>query len=356
MQLDQLFPLRDLDRALQEGHVVRRFHPTEPLAILNYSDRCQWTPGLWTPVTRQCRGLIYRQDTLEVVARPFPKFFNYGQAEAAAIPLDAWCTVTDKLDGSLGILYPTSNGWAIATRGSFDSEQALRATAILRRKYPTFWIRPDFTALFEIIYPENRIVVDYKGQEDLVLLGMVDIGTGDQHVASNAFWPGPFVEYVNLTLADALRLPPRPNAEGLVVMSHTTGERLKIKQADYVRLHRIVTGLNERTVWEHLCAGKPIEELIEPLPDEFHAWVRDAADRLTALVEAQALVIERDYANVIHQLPGGFTRKDFALAVADHPQKWALFARHTGKDYRSTLWANAKPDPRSPRVFSEATA
>src|SRR5439155_17561955 len=39
---------------------------------------------------------------------------------------------------SLGILYPTPEGHAIATRGSFASEQALHATEVLREKYAAF--------------------------------------------------------------------------------------------------------------------------------------------------------------------------------------------------------------------------
>ena len=62
-------------------------------------------------------------------------------------------------------------------------------------------------------------------------------------------------------------------------------ERVKIKYAEYVRLHRIVTGLNARTVWEVLVTGGDLDELTEPLPDEFHAWVRGVAAELTAQVD-----------------------------------------------------------------------
>jgi hypothetical protein len=37
-----------------------------------------------------------------------------------------------------------------------------------------------FTYLFEIIYPENRIVVDYNGEERLVLLGIINTETGEE--------------------------------------------------------------------------------------------------------------------------------------------------------------------------------
>jgi RNA ligase len=195
------------------------------------------------------------------------------------------------------------------------------------------------------------------------LLGAVEIATGQSigpwHPLLGG-WPGPCAkQFAYPTLADAIAATPRPNAEGLVVHLLDSGERLKIKQEDYVRLHRIVTGLNERTVWEHLCDGKPIDELIAPLPDEFHAWVRDVADRLVGHVERQCEEIELAFELTRQALPADFTRKDFALAVAAHPFKWALFARLTGKDYRPDLWKNARPAAfQTPRglVYSEDTA
>ncbi|MDO8483882.1 MAG: RNA ligase [Candidatus Limnocylindrales bacterium] len=190
MQLADLLDVRLLDSHLCEGLVSVRLHPTAPLRIFNYTAKCQYNRA-WDDVTRQCRGLIVNDGNV-VVARPWPKFYNYGEhvptswsgearpAERAegggdALPhldLDALVEVTDKLDGSLGILYPSAPGrWEIATRGSFESEQALRATKIWRDHYGFIMIDPSWTWLFEIVYPENRIVVDYAGMDDLVFLG-----------------------------------------------------------------------------------------------------------------------------------------------------------------------------------------
>lgn len=352
-----------LAEMLAERFVVARKHTTMPLVILNYTDRCQYERGAWNEVTRACRGLIYRVDTEAIMARPFRKFFNYGQAEAGTLDLKEPAVVTDKLDGSLGVLYPTNDGYAIATRGAFDSDQAIRATTIWQERYQDVQPDPDWTLLFEIIYPENRIVLDYGTREDLVLLGAVNkhsgqsVGPMEPEVAS---WPGPRATvFPYSSLADALAAPPRPNAEGLVVHLCGTDERVKIKQEDYVRLHRIVTGLNERTVWEHLSEGKPLRTLIEPLPDEFHRWVEEVADGLVATVNGWASDIELAYAATVASLPSSYSRKDFALAIKGHPQMAALFSRLDGKDYRPSLWRAAKPATfRGPtgQTYSEDTA
>ena len=128
--------------------------------------------------------------------------------------------------------------------------------------------------------------------DDLVLLGAVQIATGASLPASEVpGWPGPRVEaFAYASLAEALAAPDRPGQEGLVVHYVAADERIKIKQADYVELHKLVAGMNERVVWEHLGAGRPLAELIAPLPDEFHGWVTGVADRLTAQL---ALVVDQ---------------------------------------------------------------
>ena len=136
-------------------------------------------------------------------------------------------------------------------------------------------------------------------------------------------------------------------------------ERVKLKQEDYVILHRIITGLNERAIWQHLMDGKPIAELLASLPDEFHEWVGQVAVALDAQVERDVVEVERAYRAIIGSLPENPTRKDFALEAVKHPERASLFARHDGKDYRRGLLDRLKPEAnRGPRgaVPSEATA
>ncbi len=346
--LADLFDLAELRRCVEERLVVARKHPSCDLTILNYTERCQYERGNWNAVTLACRGLIH-DGTGRVVARPFRKFFNYGQGEGGEFDPSARVVVTDKLDGSLGILY-RRDGYHIATRGSFESEQAQHGTQVWFDRYSDTPVPVGWTLLFEIVYPSNRIVLDYGERDDLVLLGAVEIATG-KSVGPNApilsTWTGPRAEtFAYPTLADALNAPPRANAEGLVVHFLDTDERLKIKQADYVALHRIVTGLNERTVWQHLVDGKSLDELKAALPDEFHGWVDEVADRLLATVERQAADVERAYSAILATLPPDHTRKDFALQAKTHPFAQHLFSRADGKNYWQRILVDAKPSAR----------
>lgn len=360
LTIRDLFTPTALSAALDGGYIRKQVHPTEPLAILNYTEKAAYE-GAWDPVTLACRGLIYHAETLEVLARPWRKFFNYGQFGARVVPLDMPVVVTDKADGSLGILHRLpSGGWAIATRGSFTSDQAVHATAVYLDRYAgRFEPEEGATYLFEIIYPSNRIVLDYGDLDDLVLLGAVDIATGTD-VDEVDGWPGPHIgRFPYVTVAEALAASPRPNAEGLVLYLPLTGERLKIKQEDYVRLHRIVTGLTARTVWEYLLTGAPLAELVEPLPDEFHDWVHATASGIVEAVEAEQDRLRAVFEQTIASLSDGFSRKDFALLAMATPDKWALFHLLDGRDIRGELLKRAKPDPYltpSGRTYSEDTA
>jgi RNA ligase len=355
--LPDLFDTALLDTMIQEGYVRVQRHPTSPLLIHNYTEKAQFAE-IWNAVTLACRGLITSPDGT-VIARPFPKFFNHGQPGAPEVDLDAPVRVTDKADGSLGVIYPDgTGGHAVATRGSFASDQARHATAVLRDRYGR-WVPPaGLTVLVEIIYPGNRIVLDYGDLDDLVLLGAVDLGSGRSYGPEAVpDWPGPVVEsFTHPTLAHALAAPPRAGREGLVVWFPDTDLRIKLKYEEYVRLHRIVTGLNARVVWEGIG---DLDALVESLPDEFHPWVRTVATALTAEVDTRAAAVEEEYRTILAGLADGWSRKDFALVASRHPLRGYLFLRLDGRDCRPRLWQEVRPAADwtpSGRVLSEDTA
>lgn len=267
------------------GFIRGQYHPEYFYTIYNYSKSAQ-ACRLWNTTTMTCRGLIINTVTGEILARPFPKFFNYGEEsqQKRKWSVNEPVIVTDKLDGSLGISYLDPEGKpCIATRGSFTSDQAIKGTEILRTKYAEWQPDPGLTYLFEIIYPENRIVVDYGQTEDLVLLGAVNIETGksiDPVIAGMNWW-GPSAKVMKYkTFQEALEAKPRPNSEGLVVHFINSDQRVKLKQEDYVELHRIVSNLDAQVVWDYLREGKPLIDLVEALPEEFENWIYETGIEL----------------------------------------------------------------------------
>ena len=237
MILSDLVHPEDLNAALTLGLVSARTSDDGALTIYNYTDSAMYTPGAWdNPAVRQCRGVIVDASG-QVIARPWAKFFNHGQTEAGVLDLAAPVEVTDKMDGSLGVLYLDAAGRpSVATRGSFTSDQAIHATAVLRERYGMTRIDPALTILVEIIYPGNRIVCDYGDLDDLVLLGSVGIETGHYfgpEVTRHATgWLGPVTTTMPYrSLLNALAAPPRPGAEGMCVRYLDQPYIVKIKQA-----------------------------------------------------------------------------------------------------------------------------
>lgn len=334
------------------------------LRILNYTDAAMYTDGAWdNPAVRVCRGMIVDVDW-NVHARPWAKFFNHGQAEAGALDLTAPVEVTDKLDGSLGIVHLNLAGQPrVASRGSFESDQAIHATAVLHARYPGLVNLDQITPLVEIIYPSNRIVVDYSDLDDLVLLGGVDIVTGDylspDDVRLMTGWPGPVAKvFPYTTLRDALAAPDRPGMEGLCVRYLDQPRIVKIKQDDYVRLHRIVTGLSERTVWEHMVAGKSITSLLGPLPDELHGWTETVWRDLSSAADAVECRARDAHHLILDGLPAGWTRSDYAAAAKQKaPLTPYLFNLLDNRDPRPSILRTLKPagDTRA-KTYSEAVA
>jgi RNA ligase len=373
-RLSDLLDIAELRAAIDGGYVRDQVHPTVPLSIFNYTERAQFEQE-WTPVTLQCRGLIV-DEAGQVVARPWRKFFNYGDPTTGVLDLNAKAEVTVKMDGSLGILYPGDGGWAVATRGSFTSEQAMHATQVLRDRYGDFEPPAGMTVLFEIVYPANRIVCDYGATDDLILLGAVDIETGES-VGPDwvSGWWGPQADtFTAGTLAEALTLPPRPNAEGVVVRLVDFGVMVKIKQADYVEMHRILTQTTARSVWEFIvvdeCArliAKPkhwgsrlgldparaaeilalgdnwLDRLTSDVPDEFHGWLRATIDGFHR--KARDLRQQLDQICKEGRARYGDDRPAFAAAFKNHEHSGALFLLYDDRDITTYVWRHLFPPP-----------
>jgi putative RNA ligase len=366
MHINNLINPASLDHDLKAGFIRAQVHPTLPLKIYNYTEKAQFAKH-WNKATLTCRGLI-TDDLGNIVARPFPKFFNWDEPKPKGLEfqmsMDEPVVVNDKLDGSLGILYSQGPGrpHAIATRGSFTSTQALHATKLWQERYEeefSFRNNPSLTYLFEIIYPANRIVIDYKGLDDLVLLGAVDKYTG--LVYGPDFFPGwPGLRatvYPYQTLREAVQARPRPGKEGFVVRSLSDGLMLKIKQEDYVRLHRIVTGLNAREIWRrckeaHLHTPSYVSDwdvIFQDIPDELHSWVDGIARGLHNDVKEKLVTLGNVWE---HMRPEAFrenreVRAEFARRIKPYAyEKWlqkALWIRYDGNDPREFIWSLVEP-------------
>lgn len=331
---------------IEKKLVTEQVHPENPdVRIFNYSQVCQFEQA-WDDITRQCRGLIMNVVTGEVIARPFPKFFNYGEHvnKGWAIPVSK-PDIYEKLDGSLGILYWLNGKPWIATRGSFTSDQAIWATDWWRKNIGIWDRVTNMTHLFEIVAPWNRIVVNYD-YEGLVYLATLNKDTGE---AFPYTWPDAIrvAKKYDYQSVEELEKLDEPNSEGFVLFYPEENVRMKIKFPEYVRLHKLITGINEIAIWEHLRDGKSLKDLIEKVPDEFYQWVTITSNRLNMSFNEIADQAQKDFNEILpismSPNPTVDTRKRFAILAMERKNPSLLFALYDNKPWNHIIWKMVRP-------------
>lgn len=355
MKLFDLFSESDLAAQIEAKMVKATPHPYAGLTIYNYTQVAQFNPELWNHVTDKCRGLIVDSEG-KVVARGFEKFWNYSDSRhpetlpenfPASRPL-----LTRKLDGSLGVGYKIANKWFVATRGSFTSDQAVWASDWLEKHVPKFFWPDGYTPLFEIVYPENQIVVKYDFS-GLVLLASVRIASGEEAPYSALLRWGaevdiPVVESFDKPVSECIT-EDDPNEEGYVASwprSGTTPLRVKIKYETYCRLHKLLTQTSAVGIWEMLRDGKSTAEAFEKVPEEFKQWVLGVETKLLNQyheIEHQALT---DFAASKFQLLEA--RKEFAEYAKSTKYPHLVFALKDDKNTAPMIWKMIRPAGNQP--------
>lgn len=316
-------------------YVDVRKHPELDLYILNYSKLCTYD-RVWNDVTEKCRGLIV-DNTGEIKAKPFKKFYNYEEIDDKTIIPNLPFKVYEKMDGSLGVLYWEGNVPAIATRGSFESEQAMEASRILREKYHNILslIPKHLTFLFEIIYPDDQKVVNYGDTEDLFLLAVIDTNSGKElNINDFKHLFKPVKEYENITEWKKLRDEiDGDNREGFVI-KFENNFRVKLKYEEYFDLHKLLYSITPKYILELLMDDK-IDDLIV-LKDKFGEYHWTKIENVIYAFKGQFYTIRIECQT---QFRTDFDDRSQAAAyfkTCKYPS--VMFAMYDGKDVTSFIW------------------
>lgn len=252
------------------------------LSLYVYSPNCVFDKA-WDIETLSARGLIVDHSEKRIVATPFPKFFNVQEVNHV-IP-DTRFYTTEKLDGSLIIIFHHDGQWRTATKGAFDSPQALWAKEQLK-SLNVSGLTPGVTYLAEATYPENRIVVEYS-ESALHMLAAYDqhgfeLAWDEVTEASRALGSKRVnrLEFscIKELLGLALTIP--KDQEGYV-LRFENGLRLKIKGEAYKRIHALISGINPLNIWAMMFEKVSLPETKKHIPEEF--W--DDFDAIVALIE-----------------------------------------------------------------------
>lgn len=270
-----------------------------PYILLKYDMR---TSDMSEEIVQECRGLILKEDiycaaewvfnekrntpsrmdlyeyNYCVVCRGFDKFFNYGEYQAASIDWES-AVIQEKVDGSLIKIW-WDDKWRISTNGTINAFktpvgdgqviksfghlflEAIKDSAIFKEKniiepeekdlqlwcehnvlenitLDVWWsLNKDYTYMFELVSPYNRVVVPYTKAE-IYLLGIRNIKTGQEYTGElNFINAKPVKQYPLKSLSDCLKATEAMgyDEEGFVVVDKDFN-RIKIKSPQYIAAH-----------------------------------------------------------------------------------------------------------------------
>ncbi len=286
-------------------------------------------------LVQECRGLILNSaDDWNVVACPFFKFFNLGEPNAAKMD---WSTAQfqHKLDGSLMTLY-YYKGWQVASNGTPDASGEVSGKRGTRFS-DLFWEvwkalgytlpRPEPTCsyMFELMTPYNRVVVRHS-ENMLALIGCRDNHTLQEFATENVRlrtnWR--VVNFHNVSLDVAQQAVAGMNGleqEGFVAVD-AQFNRVKIKSPDYLRLHRMVDNVSEKSMLDIIRQGEA-SEVLTYFPEH-----KRLHDDVAAKMNAFACDMQKLFESIRHIED----RKSYALAVQALKTKCpdVLFKMHQG--------------------------
>lgn len=259
------------------------------------------------PARKECRGIKFCSRSGRVLARPFAKFHNLGQTEDLQphlIDFSRPHVIMTKLDGSM--IHPmVLDGDVVFCTRMGRTEVALNAEGRHLTPHLKDWIRDcleaGYTPIMEWTSPDNRIVLEYR-QCKLTLLAL-------RHTINGTFFDEPGALRVNAYRAgldavethpswkgsalDFMRMvEPLRDTEGFVVR-FTDGQMIKVKAADYVRIHKAKDGIRLEKNLIDLILSNRIDDVLPNLDQAERERVESFASRLNdGLSKTADLVLE----------------------------------------------------------------
>jgi hypothetical protein len=273
-----------------DNHLVRlRMGEKRPhLGILHYKDEVVFGKGQWTNFAKACRGVVVDFNQKKILSYPFKKFFNLFESHTISLAEAEKRTVAgvmEKLDGSMiEIFYDeTTKQFVATTKGSLDSEQGQYASTIIPASVQSKSLVNKYTIMMELISPRYTIVVPYDKkagyEEGLYLIGVREM------ISEKLFEPDEvqaFAKEYGLKTFKTYRFPTIQsivdNAKTLPFMDEGyvvrfAGEELmvKIKGAEYLRVHRFLNSLSDKNLLDVMIAGleENVMNNIGMVPEEY---------------------------------------------------------------------------------------
>eukprot|EP00092_Neocalanus_flemingeri_P006716 GFUD01007254.1.p1 GENE.GFUD01007254.1~~GFUD01007254.1.p1 ORF type:complete len:348 (-),score=95.39 GFUD01007254.1:1111-2154(-) len=326
--------MEEFQRLKKEKLVFIRRHPSLPLNIMVYTPKAKFERK-WTKELLIARGLVVGDDG-EILARPLPKFFNDFEISGSlpSGPIEVY----EKMDGSLIVMFFFNGEPIFSTKGTFTSEQAAKAQEIFKQKYKDLKLDQEYTYCFEVIYPENKIIVNYESEEDIFLIAKIHTKTGKQESIHDLGFRTvkQFPTVDGIDKMQELKELDKENEEGFVI-KFENNFRVKLKFETYFKLHR-AHGYTEHQIWTLLEKGDDIP--IKHLSEEETESMKTLKNVLMDKFEIRKAELTKEYEAIKQSSKGG---KDTIDQIKKSSYPGALFCFDKGKNCDRLIWRAVKP-------------
>lgn len=298
-------------------------HPSLPLVGFSYD---HIKSPKYHEVVKDCRGIVLELNTWNVVAKPFQRFYNFGEDLDNQINFD-WnnFTATSKEDGSLIIVSYYAGEWHVSTSGSFGfhkcngSEKTWRELFWETSKIDPLKLDPGFTYIFELCTIYNKVVRIYP-KPTTYLLTIFQLENCQEcsidWVNQEAIRLGvPRPEQYSFTSISDVRqfILQKENEdktfEGVIICDKNNC-RYKIKSSTYIALHYLGNNGNIAGTKSlvDLVLADGIEEAIVYFPE-----IESSALKVKQIIEDQWFNLR----NVWESCWKIENQKEFAMAICD---------------------------------------
>lgn len=289
------------------------------------------------PLVRECRGIVLDSaNNWAVVARPFDRFFNFGDALADPIDLST-AKAYKKLDGSLMILYYYDGEWHVASSGTPDASGPLSSDGPYATFADLFWatfeeegyslpggLWEEYTFIFEMTTPYNRVVVPHA-EKKLTLLGVrhrdgteLSLESPELKEVGYRIVPSVPLSSIEDLAAQANKLDPLEE-EGYIVCD-ASFRRVKIKGAPYVALHHMRDSFTAPRALDIVRMGEEVEVGL------YFPEFAEQLDSLREQFESLRSTLEGAY----ERIRGIESQKEFAFEALKTPLPDCLFSVRKG--------------------------
>ena len=271
-----------------------------------------------------------------LLSASFAKFTNFGEnPDNFPVPTSLDNTnILTKIDGSTLIIDYVDRQLNMRTRGVFNyiTQDNAKDFELVLQKYPAIedFIKEyrQFSLIFEIVSPHQRIILNYGDEPDIYFIGAVykdnyelarqkllDVFAAEMMVKRPKYWNFPSTDEMIKSITDNKEI------EGVCLYSNGDQNIHKCKTARYIILHKLKSELSsfDKIIDLYLVQNKPnfkdfYEFVLKTFDFELAEMVRENLEKCCMLGIWTQNVLD-EIAKFVSNLDKSLGRKDAALKI-----------------------------------------